>query len=1269
MKKTSRIQKAALLSAALCLCSTVAWDGNSARNDNSVTSLNYAQESSRTLIEIGVQSDPTFSVYSLKNPDRVVVEILDCGTNARISPVQVRNGVIDTAAISVSQANDYSTCRVILGLEQETTYSVDSNDKMITVAVNGKPAQSNADLVAAYESMKQSREDALAQARAIAAKEQAETVAERDRANAALAKLEADYAAAQQKLAIAESQRDAALNDAKRKDSSNTAEITRIQNELSLAQNNAKALEAARNQAIARAQAAESKLSENQAIAAQDRATSQAELKAERDRANAALAKLEASYAEAQQKLAIAESQRDAALNDAQRKDSSNSAEITRIQNELILAQNNAKALEAARNQAIVRAQAAESQLSANQASAARNLANSQAELKAERDRANAALAKLEASYAEAQQKLAIAESQRDNALNDAQRKNSSNSAEIARMQDELGKAQNEVKALEAARNQAIIRAQDAELQLSANQASAARIQNELTLAQNNAKALEAARNQAITRAQDAESALASSQNLVAQNNARIAALEADNANARNRANTLEQNYSELASENADLLKKLAAQETEMARLNKEVVAGGAAREKLKKLDAKNAQDEAQIAELKAQARQGRHALAELDKLKAENAQLQARAEALRAQNTVIAAAPETQSANTVIASTVPPIDNSVATTTVAKSTVTAPVDHQAAASASIKDIQFRNNPDNNGMQVVVKLSAPVEKVETQDIGAQKSVLKIANAVLPENFNKKFDTSAFNQGVRFVDSTQGKGGIELIAQSSSRTVDAVEQNGDTIIWNIKPLRDLDFKATVDRRQQAMLTAAEPTASPSSMAYGADALKNTPLAKRKITIDIHDADINDLLRLLSDEINTSIVVSPDVKGNVTLSLKSVPLDQAMNIILRMQDLGMRYEGNVIWVAPAQQFREEEERALKAAEVREKLEPLEVRLIPVNYATASELSGNIQAMMSSRGTVNIDNRTNTLILKDVAANLDAAEILVNNLDTQTPQVLIEARIVETQANFTKEIGIQWGGDGIASAATGNATGIVFPSTIGIAGGSTSENNSGTSATPNFAVNLPAAVGTGRGGAIGLTLGSVGGAINLNIRLSALESKGFLKIVSAPRIMTLDNTEASIEQGTSIPISVVSAAGAQTVFYDAKLNLQVTPHVTRDGNIYLKIGISKDEPDFGNTGATGDPSIIKKQAHTELLIPDGETTVIGGIYTRNTGQSMASVPFFGSIPILGYLFRNTSETDNRTELLIFITPRIINRDASIAASGHGSFIPPVEREDSKN
>ena len=926
-------KRAAIFSAAFCVCSSIAWDASAqSSNDNRVTSLNYSQDDTRTVVKIGVQSDPTFSVYSLRTPERVVVEILDCNANTHIAPVQVRNGVIDTAAVSISQANDYDTCRVILGLEKETTYTVDSTSNAITIAVNGKPNQSIAELENEYAALQRSQREALQQAQAIAAREQA-----------------------------------------------------------------------------------------------------------------------------------------------------------------------NREKLE-----------------------------------------------QLEASYA------------------------------------------------------------------SANQ----------------------------------------------------------------RANELEQNYQQIAAQNSELQRKITAQNTEMERLNKEVLEGSAARRKLKQLEAKpadnrTAEESAMMADLREKARDGRHALEELNKIKAENAELRAMLEtAQAAQKDTQVATTEGDASRPALADIVTTAtDQKVTTRTTQEILADAPLDRKAAAQASIRDLQFKTAPGNDGMQVIVKMSAPVDKVETIDGGNQSSTLKIAGAVLPDNFNKKFDTSAFNQGIRFVDSTQANGGIELVAQTSNQTIDSVEQNGDTITWNLRPVKSYNtFQTNLDRRQNAMVSAAAPSSTMTTNFTPKANLKDSPLAKRKITLDINDAEITDLLRLLSDEINTSIVVSPDVKGKITLSLKSVPLDQALDIILRMHDLGMRYEGSVIWIAKAETFRAEAERALKEAESMERMEPLEVRLIPVNYATASDIQGNVQSLLSSRGSINIDTRTNTLILKDVAANLDAAELLVNNLDTQTPQILIEARIVETQANFTKELGIQWGGDGVFSAATGNPTGIVFPSSIGIAGGSTSDNNAGTSTSPNFAVNLPASVGTGTGGALGISLGSIGGAVNLNIRLSALETKGFLKIVSSPRIMTLDNIQASIEQGTSIPVSVVSAAGAQTSFFDASLNLQVTPHVTRDGNVYLKIDISKNEPDFGNTGANGDPSILRKQAHTELLVPDGETTVIGGIYTRNTSQSLNSVPFFGSIPILGYLFRSQSETDNRTELLIFITPKIINRDASIAASGHDSFIPPVERESKK-
>ena len=965
-------------------------------------------------------------------------------------------------------------------------------------------------------------------------------------------------------------------------------------------------------------------------------------MKSELEAANAKVAALENARAHSDQYAAHADSELNAVRAHVAELEAARSREIGRMSAELNAAQDKLAALEAARSkesaQANAELAAARSRLAELESARHEDVSRANAEL----DRVRARVSELEAMRV------------RDAANASAELKDAN--ARVAALEDAQRRA-------EAQRNA------------------------ELETARTRMARLEAEREAAL---KTAENYARNQSDLAAQNEALAKKVALSDAQAVENA----KRNSQLAAENAELLQKLARQETEMARLTKEIEAGGAARRKVKQLEAKqeslSAAQEAQLAEYKAQARQGRHALEQLNDMKRENATLRAQLERSQTQLVASTAGRADQPAVASVAAPAPkdmPVIASVATTAPIDTSIgarpvqafgdapKAPIDDRAAATASVRDIRFRNQADGEGMQVVLKLSAPVEKVESVDGGAQKSVLRIAGAVLPDDFNKKYDTSAFNQGVRFVDSTQTKGGIELIAQSTAKTVDTIEQNGDTITWSIRPLRDTGttYRAMYDRRRSAQLSSAEP--APASLpvaqsAYGAAVnLKDTPLAKRKITLDIHDADINDLLRLLSDEINTSIVVSPDVKGDITLSLKSVPLDQALDIIMRMHDLGMRYEGNVIWIAKADAFREEEARAAQAAEVRERLEPLEVRLIPVNYALASELRENVQSLMSSRGSINIDQRTNTLIIKDVAANLDAAEILVSNLDTQTPQILIEARIVETQANFTKQIGIQWGGDGVASAATGNATGIVFPSTIGIAGGSTSENNMGTAATPNFAVNLPASVGTGTGGALGVTLGSLGGTINLNLRLSSLEEKGFLKIVSAPRIMTLDNIQASIESGTSIPISVVSAAGAQTVFVDAKLNLLVTPHVTRDGNIYLKISISKNEPDFGNTGASGDPSIIRKEARTELLIPDGDTTVIGGIYSRNTSQSLSSIPFWGSIPILGYLFRNQSESDKRSELLIFITPRIVNRDASISASGHGSFIPPVERSDEKD
>jgi type IV pilus assembly protein PilQ len=325
-----------------------------------------------------------------------------------------------------------------------------------------------------------------------------------------------------------------------------------------------------------------------------------------------------------------------------------------------------------------------------------------------------------------------------------------------------------------------------------------------------------------------------------------------------------------------------------------------------------------------------------------------------------------------------------------------------------------------------------------------------------------------------------------------------------------------------------------------------------------------------------------------------------------------------------------------------------------LIPVSYAQASEIQDRAKALLSERGSIAVDDRTNVMIVRDLAGNLNQIEELTRSLDTQTPQVLVEARIVEATSRYIRDVGIQWGGDTTFSSATGNPTGLAFPSSIGLAGGASDGNTptaglspfTRTVANPNFAVNLPAAVGTGAGGALGLTLGSIDNTVNLAVRLSAAESSGMLRILSSPRILTLDNREARISQGTLIPFSQVSAQGVQTTFQEAKLQLLVKPHVTADGSVSMHVKINRDEPDYNQTSARGDPTILKREAETDLLVMDGHTAVIGGIFTRNTGRNLDQVPFFGDIPLLGILFQRRRASDTRGELVIFLTPRIVNR-----------------------
>ncbi|HEY4015455.1 MAG TPA: type IV pilus secretin PilQ [Polyangiaceae bacterium] len=439
---------------------------------------------------------------------------------------------------------------------------------------------------------------------------------------------------------------------------------------------------------------------------------------------------------------------------------------------------------------------------------------------------------------------------------------------------------------------------------------------------------------------------------------------------------------------------------------------------------------------------------------------------------------------------------------------------------------------------------------------------------------------------------------------------------------------------------------------------ADVLAQQRYNGRRIDIDLKDADVHNVLRLLADTGHVNIVTGDDVGGTITIRMRNVPWDQVLDVVLQAKGLGMVRQGNLIRVAPMAQLQKERELRLAQQKQEYELMPLETRLIPISYAQAEELQARAKELLSPRGSIAVDDRTNVLIARDVAGNLNYIEELVRSLDTQTAQVLIEARIVEATSKYLRDVGIQWGGDVTFGPATGNPTGVAFPSSIGLSGGN-SDNNTPTAglspftrtiANPNFAVNLPAATGTGAGGAIGMTFGSIDNNINLSLRLSAAESSGLVRIVSAPRVMVLDNREARINQGTLIPFAQVSALGVQTTFQEAKLQLLVRPHVTADGSVSMHVKLNRDEPDFNQTSPRGDPTILKREAETDLLVMDGHTAVIGGIYTRNTGRNLDQVPFFGDIPILGVLFQRRRASDARNELVIFITPRIVNRSEAL-------------------
>lgn len=396
--------------------------------------------------------------------------------------------------------------------------------------------------------------------------------------------------------------------------------------------------------------------------------------------------------------------------------------------------------------------------------------------------------------------------------------------------------------------------------------------------------------------------------------------------------------------------------------------------------------------------------------------------------------------------------------------------------------------------------------------------------------------------------------------------------------------------------------------------------------KKISLNLVDTDVKQVFRLFHDISGLNFVLDPSVDGKVTIVLDNVPWDQALDIILKNNGFDKVFENNVIRIASTQKLAAEAAARKQLRETKElEVEPVTITRT-LSYAKAKDVEKVIRegGILSARGKVIVDERTNALIISDIPKKVDPLDRLISTLDTETPQVMIEARIVETNKTFTQDFGVQWGFNAIADASRGTSTGLSFP----------------RNASVKYGLNLP---GAGTANTLAFKFGNILDSFTLDLALNALETEGRGRILSSPKIATQNNERAEIEQGVRIPVVNTTATEINVEFVSASLKLSVTPQITSEGTVILDINVENNSADF--TARVGDvPAINTQRAQTKVLITDGGTAVIGGIFTVNEGTSEAGVPWFRKIPGLGWLFKTRNITNENRELLIFITPKIM-------------------------
>lgn len=539
----------------------------------------------------------------------------------------------------------------------------------------------------------------------------------------------------------------------------------------------------------------------------------------------------------------------------------------------------------------------------------------------------------------------------------------------------------------------------------------------------------------------------------------------------------------------------------------------------------------------------------------------------------------------------------------------------KVATGRGIAGIDFRRSPDGEG-QVVISMTAASIPVDVRQDG-DRIVAEFIGASLPENLRRKLDVTDFATPVTSIVSTT---------------------SGENVVMVIQPKGDYDYLAY--QADKEMIIGVKPVTAQALERKRKDAFVYTG---EKLSLNFQDIEVRSVLQLIADFTSLNLVASDTVAGRITLRLQNVPWDQALDLVLKTKALDKRQVGNVLLVAPADEIAARERLELEAYQQSEALAPLRSEFIQINYASAKDLVGLLtsdKSILSSRGSVSVDERTNTMIVVETANKLEEIRELVRRLDVPVRQVLIEARVVLATTDFAKELGVRWGGVQFDGDGLGRANYFTGGANQGIEAGTAFLNGDELEVSSD---SLAVDMGVANSNATQFTVGIADVASGiLELELSALASDGHGEIVATPKVLTTDQQEALIASGTQIPYQEASSSGATTTaFKDAELKLLVKPHITPDGKIIMDLNINNDSPQITEEGVI---TIDTNRLQTVVLVNDGDTVVLGGIFKTETVSAVVKTPFLGDLPIIGRLFRNDIRREQKAELLIFITPKIV-------------------------